>query len=262
MPPKRFGGFSRLLKPLAPLSQADLPRHSTWQRHFFYRAEVVRLTWKIRLALLVLIALSLLITRRFWSTALSGSLTCTGQPRPSELILVENFEPEYLLFERAAALREEGFAARVLVPIQISQASRAANTASVETAKLLAQLAHLRTPEFLPIRAAEPINLNTAYELRDFLAKEHLKSVVVVTSGFRSKRASLVYEAVLARSGVAVSCVPVFVGAGPHNWSQSWHGIEEVTQQFFKLQFYRFYVLMKPRRSTRRAECAQEDCES
>ncbi len=67
-----------------------------------------------------------------------------------------------------------------------------------------------------------------------------------MTSGFRSKRSSLIYQAVLAPAGITVSCIPVFVGAAPENWSQTWHGIAEVTEQFLKLQFYRFYVLLKP----------------
>jgi hypothetical protein len=27
------------------------------------------------------------------------------------------------------------------------------------------------------------------------------------------------------------------------NWAQSWHGIQGVSEQFLKLQYYRFYVL-------------------
>lgn len=50
----------------------------------------------------------------------------------------------------------------------------------------------------------------------------------------------------MAPAGITVSCIPVFVGAARENWSQTWHGIQEVTEQFLKLQFYRFYVLLKP----------------
>jgi hypothetical protein len=95
----------------------------------------------------------------------------------------------------------------------------------------------------MPIRAIEPISLNAAYEIRDFLTKEHLRTVIVVTPGFRSKRSSLIYQAVLAPAGITVSCMPVFVGATLENWSQTWHGIQEVTEQFLKLQYYRFYIL-------------------
>jgi hypothetical protein len=104
-------------------------------------------------------------------------------------------------------------------------------------------MAHLRKPEIVRIRATEPISLNLAYELRALLKREYIKSVIVVTPGFRSRRSFLIYQGVLARSGIAVSCVPVFIGASPTSWLHSWHGIQEVAEQFLKLQFYRFYVL-------------------
>jgi hypothetical protein len=232
-----------------------------WQRHFLSRKEVVKLTWKLRLSLLVLITVSALITRHSWSTRISKSLTCREQVTPSDLILVENLDPSYVLFERAATLRNEGFASRVLVPVQVSDAYERANAASIGIAELMARLADLQTPEIMPIRANEPISLNAAREFRNFLTKEHLRSIIVVTSGFRSKRSSLIYEAVLAPAGITVSCVPVFVRAGPHDWSQSWHGIQEVFEQILKLEFYRFYVLLKPVRSAPGADCSP-DCES
>ncbi len=107
----------------------------------------------------------------------------------------------------------------------------------------------VRAPEIMPIRASEPISLNAAYLIRDFLTREHLRIVIVVTPGFRSKRSSLIYQAVLARAGITVYCVPVFVGAALEDWTQSWHGIQEVSNQFLKLQFYRFYVLQLPSHS-------------
>ena len=50
-------------------------------------------------------------------------------------------------------------------------------------------------------------------------------------------------ESVLSRSGVAMSCLPVFGQKTPETWAESWHGIQEIGEQFLKLQYYRFYVL-------------------
>src|SRR5262249_33883626 len=82
-----------------------------------------------------------------------------------------------------------------------------------------------------------------AYQIRDFLTTEHLRSVIVVTPGFRSKRSALVYHAVLDPVGIKVHCVPVFGQMTPAKWAKTWHGIQGVTEQFLKLQYYRFYVL-------------------
>ena len=202
--------------------------------------------WKIRVAVLMLVMLSAFVTREFWSMRIGQSLACKEQLSQSDLILVENIDPDYLLFERAATLQKAGFGARVLIPVQVSHNSERANAVSMGIAELMGRVSQMRTSEIMPIRVPEPISLNAAFEIRDFLTKEHVTSAIVVTSGFRSKRSSLIYQAVLAPAGIRVSCIPVFVGADPEDWPETWHGIQEVTEQFLKLQFYRFYVLLKP----------------
>ena len=60
-----------------------------------------------------------------------------------------------------------------------------------------------------------------------------------MTSGFRA----LIYGAILGDRGVAVSCEPVFGTTTPENWIGTWHGIQDVTLQFLKRNYYRMYVL-------------------
>ena len=60
---------------------------------------------------------------------------------------------------------------------------------------------------------------------------------------FRSRRTFLIYNAVLRLAGIQVGCAPVFGMTTVHNWMKSWHGMQSVALQFFKLQYYRFYVL-------------------
>ena len=97
--------------------------------------------------------------------------------------------------------------------------------------------------EFRPRREPEPISLNAASQIRDYLAREHVKSLILVTPGLRSRRSSLVYHAVLDGLGTQVYCAPVFGQTTPHHWIETWHGVQEVTLEFLKLQYYRFYVL-------------------
>jgi hypothetical protein len=168
---------------------------------------------------------------------------CTEEIGPSDVILIENFDPDYLLFERAVALHKAGFAARVLVHTQASRDPARPNPVSQGIVEVMARVARLQDPEILPVWLREPISLNVVYQIRDFLTKEHLRSVIVVTPGFRSKRSALVYHAVLDPAGIKVYCIPVFGQRTPKNWMVTWHGIQEVTAQFLKLQYYRFYVL-------------------
>jgi len=70
--------------------------------------------------------------------------------------------------------------------------------------------------------------------------------VIVVSPGFRSRRSQLVYSRVFGEAGIATSCVPVFGARTPENWTQTWHGFEEVAEQFIKLQYYQLFVMRRP----------------
>jgi hypothetical protein len=225
-------------------------RRSQWQRHFFQRKESVKTTWKLRLAVLMLMILlvySVHRTREGWVLWVGQSLVCPETIGHSDLILVENFDPDSLVYERAAALHHAGFATRVLIPIQVSnepgQPDKRPYAMSKGLAQLMSRLVRIHEPKILPIQAIEPISLNAAYQLRDYLTREHLRSVIVVTPIFRSMRSYLVYQAVLAPAGIRVYCVPASGLEASENWTKSWHDIQEVTEQFLKLLFYRFYVL-------------------
>jgi hypothetical protein len=214
-----------------------------WARHFFYRAEFTRTTWKLRLGLVALVLLSAWLTRGWWTVAIGRSLVCEANAAPSDAILVENFDPSYLVFERAARLRNAGIAKRVLVPVPTDSEASDPNPVDVGIADLLARLAHVGAIETVAVREVEPISLTAALDLQRFVEREHIHSILVVSPFFRSRRSNLVYERTLGRSGVTIHCDPVEGTRGTSTWTRSWHGIEDVTEQWIKLQYYRFYVL-------------------
>jgi len=109
--------------------------------------------------------------------------------------------------------------------------------------EVMARLARLPKAELVPIKEREPIVLNAAYQLKDFLTGQSVRSVLVVTSALRSRRSQLVYGHVFGDAGIAVTCVPVYGTVRPDNWSDTWHGIQQVTEQVLKLQYYRLYVM-------------------
>jgi hypothetical protein len=213
------------------------------RRHFFYKTESVKTTWKLRLAALALAILTGVLTRGFWAPQIARSLVCVEDLTPSDVLLVENFTPNYLLFERAAALESARIAPRTLVPVEASHDPKLAGLVSWGIAELMARQARLSDWEIVVIKETEPISLNAAGQIRDRLARDQITSLTVVTSGFRSRRSFLVYRAVLANAGTQVRCAPVFGRATPERWTETWHGIQQVTEEFLKLQYYRFYVL-------------------
>jgi hypothetical protein len=218
------------------------PYRPSWLRHFVYRKESWRTTWKLRIGILVLGVGLVAFTREIWAVRLARGLVCTEHAPPSDALLLENFDPDYLVFERAETLRRAGAAPRIFVPVR---ASNGHELDSVESgiADLMARQAHLPAIEAIPIQLNEPISLNAANQIRDFLAQERITSVIVVAPGFRSRRSYLVYSTVLNRAHISVGCVPVFGKTTTENWSKTMHGIQGVAEQFLKLQYYSLYKL-------------------
>jgi hypothetical protein len=214
-------------------------------RFFFYRKETRKTTWKFRLLVAALLAVTIVLPRAFWVEKIGQSLICpTEPPRPSDALLLENFDVDYLIFERAAVLQRSGVGSRAFVPTLAGKDPAVPNRVSIEFVEVMARLARLDKFEAIPIQQIEPISLNAAKQIRDFLKGEQITSLVVVTPGFRSRRSELVYKAVLEPAGITVSCVAVFGPTTATDWDSTWHGIQETLLQFLKLQYYRFWVLL------------------
>jgi len=221
----------------------ETPEASRWARHLVCRAEHTRTTWKLRLGLLVLLVVALRLTSGWWAAAIARSCVCDASLTLSDAILVENFDPDYLVFERASQLRRAGLAARVLVPIHVDRSTQKPNDVALGIAEVMARISGIGAIEVVPVRDVEPISLNAAQDVQNFLERGYIRSVIVVAPLFRSRRSALVYTAVLGQAGVTVACDPARSTNAVGNWTQSWHGIEDVAQQWLKLQYYRLYVL-------------------
>ena len=203
-----------------------------------------RIPWRWRLGLLVTAVVAVLSTRGLWLPSVGQSLVCAGGVATAEAMLVENFDPDYRLFERAATLQRGGLAARVFVPTPASaRDSQEANAVSLGIVDVMARVARVRNVEVIPIHEIEPYSVNAAYQIRDVLAREHVRSVLVLAPAFRSRRSLLVYRAVFGPAGIQVHCLAIFGQHTPDNWTTTWHGIQVVTEQLVKLGYYRFYFL-------------------
>ena len=204
------------------------------------------MAWRWRLAVLVAVVLTAALTRGRWLPSIGQSLVCAEDVASADVVILENFDPDYRLFERAATLQREGLLTKVLVPTPTASIdSKEANLVSRGTVELMARLARVRDLEVIPIREIEPYSLNAARQIRDHLVREHVRSALVVSPAFRSRRSMLVYQTVLRPVGIHARCLPVFGQHTPNNWTASWHGIQAVTEQFIKLQYYRFYVVRR-----------------
>jgi hypothetical protein len=185
---------------------------------------------------------SLYLTRHLVLRSLAESLVCTPATGTADLIFLDLVEHNYLLFERARQLQRNGLASRVLVPVLSAEADGSPNAVSLGFIEVMASISRLEDWHVLLAPMTEPISLNLALATRDRLKTDRVRSVLLVTEGFRSRRAFEIYGQVLEPEGIAVYCQPVFGSRKPDTWQASWHGIQEIGLQFTKLWFYRLHV--------------------
>lgn len=193
--------------------------------------------------MLGLVVLALWLTSGWWTASIGRSLACAPDRAPTDAILIDNFDTQYLVFERASDLRRSGRAPRVLVPVPVDPGTSQPKAMSVGFAEVMATIARLGRYELVPTREVEPISLNVARDVLRFLQQQDIRSVTVVSPLFRSRRSSLVYRSTLGPSGIGVSCEPAGAAYGITTWTRTWHGIQNVVEQWMKLQYYRLYVL-------------------
>jgi len=225
------------------VKETNQGKQHPWTRHLFYRSEVLRTTWKLRLSVLLLAVVLIPATHRIWAPKIAEGLICKEQILPSDAFLLENFDQDYLVFEHTRTLQATGVATKAYVPIMKDEKRGGLDVVLKGTAELMARVAWLESMEFVPIDEHEPISLNAAKQIRDVLVSQKVKSIIVVTPVFRSRRSLMIYDSVLAPAGITVRCSPVIGLKTTDNWTQTWHGIQEITEQFIKLQYYRFWLL-------------------
>jgi len=235
------------------LEKADIPKEpiaapfTSWgvlKGHLVYEATICRTTWKFRFVVLALFLALTLATKAWWIPGLGRTLVCSSESVTPDLIVIDNLDSDYLLFEKAAELIERGFAGKVLVPVQASGRNPGApNLVSREIVDVMVRVAGLDRAEIFPIKQEEPITLNAARQVGEYLKGSNVKKVLVLTSGFKSRRLHMIFKKTLGEVGIESYCLPVWGGHRPENWAQSWHGIQEVLLQFIKLGYYRVWVM-------------------
>jgi hypothetical protein len=215
-----------------------------WTRYVVTRKEVVKTTWAFKAALIVALVIVAYLTEPIWARAVAESLVCrqAGHLERADAILIDDFESDYQLFARARLFQEAGLSSTVIAPVNVF-ADGSVSTVSEAMVDVLAGLAQVKHVRTVPVGGVEPFSLNAAFHIKRFVEENGIKSVMVVSPAFRSERSMMIYRAVLEPAGVSAHCAPVFGRRTQDNWTETWHGIQDVALQFVKLQYYRWYVL-------------------
>ena len=201
-------------------------------------------TWKLRL-LVLLAAIALpYFTYPAWLVAIGRGLLHEERLKPAEIILLENFDTDYSVFEAARSLVEAGYSVRVLVPVRSRKEATQQGSVEKGFVEVMSRVAEIENYEILSVQHIEPVSLNVARQIADFLENEGIHSVLVVSPGFRSARSYLVYDSVFTPRGIRVQCFSAPTpGVAADSWWHSWHGVQDAGLEFAKLLYYRFWVL-------------------
>src|SRR5688572_14533825 len=136
----------------------DPSRAPGWTHHLVYRTEKLKTTWKLRIGLFALLAGTAWVTSGWWTVSIARSLECDANATPSDAILAENFDTDYLVLERAGELRRMGLASRILVPVKFHQQTLKLSDVALVTTTVVAQIARAGDIEIVPLREIEPIS--------------------------------------------------------------------------------------------------------
>ena len=184
---------------------------------FFYEDRVLKTTWKLRIGICSVLILFLLLTGRYWMIAIGHSLVYQDELARSDIILIVDFDFDYLLFEAAAELQSKDFAPRVLVT-GWTRGNRPSPDAWVrQIIHVISSAARVQNLEIIGVREIEPITFNVAKQVGDALRSEDVRSMIVVSQAFRSKRTSDIYRKVFEPLGVQIYCSPVFGMSRPED---------------------------------------------
>lgn len=220
-----------------------IERQTTWKNWILRKKQVTLTTWKFRLLVLFVILSPLYLTYPAWLVAFGDTLAHEDELEQADLLLLENFSTDYAVFETAENLVRSGYSSQVLVPVRTDEGSIEADTVEEGFVEVMSRAARIDQYEILPVQHVEPISLNVAHQIADFLQDKRIRSVIVVAPRFRSARSYLVYRNVLTPLGIRVQCVAAATSTARDNWWHTHHGLQDVFLQFFKLLYYRFWLL-------------------
>jgi len=216
-----------------------------WKCHLVRRKEVWATTWTFRIGIVVLLAAVLIPTRAFWLEQLGRSLIHDDTPSVSDVIVVENYDQEYLLFETASRLLRTGISERLIVPTSVFDDPTIPGAVYQGFSEVMLRVARIEHAEILPVSHQEPVTLTVARQVADTLQEQGVRSVIVVAGRFRTRRTYAVYRQVFEPLGIAVTVVAARSSRTPENWWHTTHGVQQVFLEFIKLQYYRLFVFFR-----------------
>jgi hypothetical protein len=91
---------------------------------------------------------------------------------------------------------------------------------------------------FINLDIEHPITLNKSRIIIDTLNSRNFKKIILVTSGFHSKRSFLTYKKYFKDTDIKLSVFVYYSNYTPNNWWKNIEGFREVITEYLKLVYY------------------------
>jgi len=95
----------------------------------------------------------------------------------------------------------------------------------------------------IPITPKDPITLNLAYQVTDFVKAKNYKRILILSESPHSQRTKLAFKKAFNNSGIEVTTLPVELGITKFNWWKSDIGLSTTFSETIKLIYYRLFIL-------------------
>lgn len=95
----------------------------------------------------------------------------------------------------------------------------------------------------IPIEPKDPVTLNLANQVSEFLKSKNYKRLIVISEAIHSQRTRLAFKKVFKSSGIEVATIPVESGSTKYNWWKTDIGLSSVFSELIKLIYYLLFVL-------------------
>jgi hypothetical protein len=175
--------------------------HKRWRSRLFYRKEVLKTTWLVPISVVVMLPLVLLHSRERW---LARHLVHQSSVAASDIVILDHYDVDYLVFETGASLIQDGLAQEAIIPCMIHGGPTNLNVVSQGIIDVMTGLSRLEPTRIVPVALEEPYTLNFARQMSGTLVERNIESVIIVSPAFRSRRSVLVYESVRHPLGIRV----------------------------------------------------------
>jgi hypothetical protein len=216
----------------------------------FRPAQIWLPTWRV-VAGLVLFAVMVAGSAPVWGPAVVAPLVADDPGGQADVVVVEiGPHPEKALFSRAARLQRDGRVSRVAV-VRYQRSARL-DMAGIEmpdrfdeVLRVYWQDAGLQDDivDLVPVGVTDPVTLNLARQVAAWCETQKIRSVIVVTGLFHSRRSLYAYRKFLQPLSVRVTASPASAGLDVHNWWRTKDGIQDVFQEWVRLVYYKVALL-------------------